>query len=182
MKTRLFSVIAILATSALILHKRPADVRLDGLREVGIPSHARVANPPPPIENVHEAVRLVLNPKNLEDQRRGELYAMTLAGGPKAVAALAEIASHPLPEVPGSETFRSAGYARLKFERALRMTALEALDRMAVQGLAVRKQLQHILKVQRDPTLSFLAQTTLTGVEEGHPGSLEHLIERFRNR
>ncbi|HVV71568.1 MAG TPA: hypothetical protein VHI52_08730, partial [Verrucomicrobiae bacterium] len=131
------------------------------------------------IESLSTAVQQVLDPHNGNEMRRQELYAMTMAG-PKAAESLARIASQPLPaENAANIDFNSPNHTRPRFERNLRVAALEALDRLAYKGEAVRAQVQRILRLQHDPALSFLARTSLAGIDDGHPGKLGRLLDRM---
>jgi hypothetical protein len=71
-------------------------------------------------------------------------------------------------------------HKQMKFERGLRITAIEALDKMAAtDGAGTTPYLHQVLSQQKDPSLKMLAQVSLTGVAEGKPGKLSRFIDKM---
>lgn len=116
-----------------------------------------------------------LDPESSADTRHASVYLLT-QGGPAASAALVAIAAAPVPAV--SEIPHTTGEAKGALERSLRITALEALDKMAERDVSLRPRLESILKTQNDSTLMFLTQVSLAGLDEGRPGKLTRFIDR----
>ncbi len=119
----------------------------------------------------------ILDLKTPMDQRGFALQRL-IAQGLRALPALTRVISAPVPLFAELENPHSVNNARDRFERGLKITALEQLDRLASQNTAeVRRNLVTILNTQKDPQILFLAQISLLGIQQGRPGKLGRFIE-----
>jgi hypothetical protein len=121
----------------------------------------------------------ILNPLNKSAEREAALYILTLSPSPHAALSLIQVAGSPLPELPDLTDPHSAGSLQRTQELGLRVTALESLDQRAASVPSVVVGLNQILQKQTEPSLRFLAQTSLSGIEAGKPGRLKRVIEEM---
>ncbi|MGZ3773398.1 MAG: hypothetical protein ACXVCY_02865 [Pseudobdellovibrionaceae bacterium] len=110
-------------------------------------------------------------------QRRQALYILTQSQSEEATHSLAEIAESQVPPFTGMENPHSQGAYQQNVEVALRVTALEALDRRSPDHSEIYKLMQNIERNQKNPTLKFLAQISLGGYESHKPGKLHRVID-----
>lgn len=113
-----------------------------------------------------------------KDTRRLLLHKLVAAGLP-AAKQLIQVASSPLPEAAGEMRPHSAEEMRVKYERSLRITALEALDKLTPDNPELAEQMEQVALVQRDPMLQFLAQVSVSGIQQGRPGKLVRMIDKI---
>lgn len=99
----------------------------------------------------------VQDPARSGNERRASLYLLTQAG-PSAIPALTEIAQTQVPHFDGAENPHSIGAYQLRFERSLRVTALESLDQASLQNTEIETRLHQIIEKQTDPSIELLAQ------------------------
>ncbi len=109
--------------------------------------------------------------------RQAALYILSEAG-PAAAPVLAALVESGLPEYSNLANPHSRDSAERSFELSLRMSALEALDKAASQNPEIRTLLEKIVGKQKEPTLRYLAQVSLRGVETGRPGQLQKVMEQ----
>lgn len=129
-------------------------------------------------EEYSEIAVTVLDTSASKDMRRLLLHKLVAAGLP-AAKQLIEVASSPLPEAAGEMRPHSAQEMRVKYERSLRITALEALDKLTPDNPGLSEQMQNVALVQRDPMLQFLAQVSVSGIQQGRPGKLVRMIDKI---
>jgi hypothetical protein len=121
----------------------------------------------------------VLGTSNKMAEREAALYVLTLSSAPQAQGTLIVLAETALPEFRDLTNPHSVGSTQRTLELGLRVTALESLDQRAVSSPEVTKGLQRILQKQTEPSLRFLAQTSLSGIESGKPGKLKRIIDEM---
>ncbi|WP_413290546.1 hypothetical protein [Bdellovibrio sp. HCB337] len=114
----------------------------------------------------------------VKDQARfQEVYTLTQQGF-IAKEKLARIVKTPLPTFEQLDNPHSVGTYKLRDEIALRVTALEALDKLAVDHpQEIQKILEDIAKTQTEPTLKFLVRVSLDGIYAQRPGKLSRTID-----
>jgi hypothetical protein len=122
----------------------------------------------------------ILNRNALPDKRRQVLQEL-VAGGPKGLAEMAAIAQSPVPRFPQFKNPHSSDYGYYKFEKGLRITAIETLDQWAVKGTDVMKELTVIRDTENEQDLVFLASLAVSGIQEGHPGKVTRFIDQAFN-
>lgn len=123
----------------------------------------RAATPPPNAD-----VGAVLDSDLDGESRRKAIYRLTQQGA-AALPALRQILLTPVPEDPILNAF----------EVSLRITALEAIDDLAEQGVDVGDVFQKAAEVHDDRALQTLAMAGLQGVQEGRPGKAKRFIEKM---
>ena len=121
----------------------------------------------------------VLSPSNKMPEREAALYVLTLSSAPQAQGTLIVLAESALPEFSDLQDPHSVGSTQRTQELGLRVTALESLDQRAATSPEVTQGLQRILQKQTEPSLRFLAQTSLSGIEAGKPGRLKRIINEM---
>lgn len=123
----------------------------------------------------------VLSANNKMAEREAALYVLTLSSAPQAQGTLVVLAETALPEFKDLSDPHSAGSTQRTLELGLRVTALESLDQRAAGAGSpeVAKGLLRILQKQTEPSLRFLAQTSLSGIEAGKPGKLKRIIDEM---
>jgi hypothetical protein len=121
----------------------------------------------------------VLGANNEMPEREAALYVLTLSSAPQAQGTLVTLAATALPEFKDLSDPHSVGSTQRTLELSLRVTALENLDQRAVGSPQVAKDLESILQKQTEPSLRFLAQTSLSGIESGKPGKLKRVIDEM---
>jgi len=123
----------------------------------------------------------VRDPSRAQSFRRVSLYLLSRSGS-GALPLLAGFLREPLPAAPlpavESVDLHAHGNPARGFELALRVTALEALDR-STDTRAVEKLLQGVLLQQSDPSLQFMARVALSGIASGKPHRLGRMIDRM---
>ena len=129
-----------------------------------------------------ELSAVALNEDINANRRNAAIYILTMAGD-HAMEQLAEVVTQPVHPFPQEQSVHSRGSLQKKYEVALRVRALEELDRLTVSSPPdVKKEtatrLSRIVAQQKQPTLQFLAQLSLQGVLEGHPGKLNRFEEK----
>ena len=111
------------------------------------------------------------------DERTLAVYLLSLAGM-KARPALITIAQSALPQNINNLDPHSVEALQLEQESALRVSAITALDALAVQDPAkVQQDLEQILLKQKSSTLQSFVRISLQGIEQGRPGKLNRLQE-----
>jgi hypothetical protein len=121
----------------------------------------------------------VLNPNANMSEREAALYILTLSPTVQAEKALVQLVESALPEFKGLNDPHSAGSTQRTLEMGLRVTAIESLDQRALGSPEVVKDLHQILQRQSEPSLRFLVQTSLSGIESGKPGRLKRIIDEM---
>lgn len=121
----------------------------------------------------------ILDTNSKMPEREAALYVLTQSVSPKAENALITLAETALPEYQDLHDPHSAGSQLRTLEMGLRVTALENLDQRAAKSPDVAKGLLRILQKQTEPSLRFLAQTSLSGIEQGKPGRLKRMIDEM---
>ena len=122
----------------------------------------------------------VLDLKLAPNSRRKLLHQLVVTGLPAAEALLI-VARTPLPLSSASPQPHSIHEMKVKFERSLRITALEALDKLAIDHPGVAAKLPEVAAEQTDPMISFLAQVSVAGIQQGRPGKLVRMIDKVVN-
>ncbi len=118
---------------------------------------------------------VVVNPEYSNETRQKSVYALAHLGAP-AIPALTAIATTPMTEGRTSDPHSAKTY-RFKEELGLRISAIEALDRLSAENPEIKSSMQLVLKNQTDRTLTLLAQISLSGIESGHPGKVQRAVE-----
>lgn len=117
--------------------------------------------------------------------RNAALYIL-IEAGEGAMDPLADIAADPVQVSIDASRDQGMVGLRQRFEVALRVKALGALDVIAGDsqrntkrniGAAVTKRLERISDIQTHPVLRFLTQISLSGLREGRPGKLNRFID-----
>lgn len=160
------------------LTKRPSETT----QETRAPLASRLT---PPTELLKgnsfvSAAASILSPSLDGNLRRKLLHQLIVAGLP-AAEALLTIARTPLPLTSQNPQPHSLHEMKVKFERSLRITALEALDKLAIDHPQIAAKLSEVAAEQTDPMISFLAQVSVTGIQQGRPGKLVRMIDRVVN-
>lgn len=94
--------------------------------------------------------------------------------------ALAQFVKSPLLHFEHTENPHSVGAYKYREEVALRVSALEALDRLAIKNpTEIQKILEEIAKIQQDPTLQFLVRISLEGIYSKRPGKLSRTMDEM---
>ena len=122
----------------------------------------------------------ILDLKVDPNSRRKLLHQLVVAG-PPAAEALLKVARTPLPLSSENPQPHSIHEMKVKFERSLRITALEALDKLAIDHPSVAAKLPEVAADQTDPMISFLAQVSVAGIQQGRPGKLVRMIDKVVN-
>lgn len=123
-----------------------------------------------------ELKQFVMN-QNLEAKfRRASLFLLTQSGL-AAAPILGEIAKSAIPLFAQSKDPHSIGALAKNYEVSLRITALEALDKLSVTSTDVMSYLMDVSQTQKDPTLLFLTNISIAGIQGGKPGKLNRAIE-----
>lgn len=125
----------------------------------------------------HSLKAQVLDANANGETRQKALYELTQLETATAALDLAEIAESDVPQFPNLHDPHSSGAYKYQTELALRVTALEALDQRSVNSLEVSKLIQTVERNQKNPTLKFLAQISLSGLNSQRPGKLHRVIE-----
>lgn len=112
-------------------------------------------------------------------ERQAVLFVLTQSESSLAQKALIELAETALPEYSDLQDPHSVGSQARTLEMSLRVTALESLDQRGGQSSEIAKGLLRILQKQNEPSLRFLAQTSLSGIEAGKPGRLKRIIDEM---
>lgn len=119
----------------------------------------------------------ILDRSTAPDKRR-QLLQQLVAAGPVRLAEMAAIAQAPVPVFPKFRNPHSSDYGYYKFEKGLRITAIETLDQWAAKGTDVLKELMHIRDNQTEQDLVFLANLAVAGIQEGRPGKVTRFIDQ----
>jgi hypothetical protein len=116
--------------------------------------------------------------KTAANSRQESVYKLTQQGfSAKNELATANVKS-PIPKFEHLQDPHSVGSYELKGEIALRVTALEALDKMASEHpQEIKKLLEEIADQQPEPTLQFLVRISLDGIYSNRPGKLKRTID-----
>lgn len=118
---------------------------------------------------------IALSKEHSNEVRQKAVYALSHLGA-QAIPALTVIATTPMTEARTSDPHSAATY-KFKEEVGLRITAIEALDRLSAENPEVKSSMQLVLQNQSDRTLTLLAQISLSGIESGHPGKVQRAIQ-----
>ncbi|GEM_PF-5677109 len=129
-----------------------------------------------------ELSAVALNEETNANRRNAAIFILIMAGD-HAMEQLAEVVTQPVHPFPEEQFEHSRGSLQKKYEVALRVRALEELDRLTMSSPPdVKKEtvtrLSRIVAQQNQPTLQFLAQLSLQGVREGRPGKLNRFEEK----
>ena len=127
----------------------------------------------------------VLDSQQPAEQRSASLYLLSQYGV-QAVTQLSAIAENRPLHFEQQDNSHSLGSYQREFEISLRITALEALDHIALNSpqepsaspTSMEKRLSKILSHQTEPSLRMLAQISLSGIESGRPGKLTRFIDQ----
>jgi hypothetical protein len=119
----------------------------------------------------------ILDRSAAPDKRRQVLQQLVEAG-PSAKAQNVANAQAPVPKFPQAQNPHSSDYGYYKFEKGLRITAIETLDQWAANGTDVLKELMHIRDNQNEQDLVFLAGLAVAGIQEGRPGKVTRFIDQ----
>ena len=115
------------------------------------------------------------------DKRRDALFQLTQLG-PSAVCALQEVARSSVPDFDNQNNPEAVGAYQKKFEVSLRITALEALDKLAMSSVDIGPALAEIRRHQKNSTILFLANVSLSGILAGRPGKLSRAIDYMESQ
>lgn len=129
-----------------------------------------------PIE-LHEIKNIILSPQEKGDKRLAFNFLLSQLGIAGADT-LAEIIKFEIPHFENSENPHSAGSLEKAFEISLRITALEALDSLVVENPQLKAKIVGILNVQKEQSLNFLIQLSLSGIESNQPGKIKRFIDK----
>ena len=111
------------------------------------------------------------------NSRRQALYKLTQQGL-VAKNELTALVKTPIPVFEHLENPHSAGAHQQREEIALRVTALEALDKLSIENPAeIQQALEEIAKIQHEPTLKFLIGVSLEGIYNKRPGKLTRTMD-----
>ncbi|MBC7371982.1 MAG: hypothetical protein H7326_10475, partial [Bdellovibrionaceae bacterium] len=133
--------------------------------------------PDAPASSSRELEKSVLNQKTAGNQRFESLTEL-IAQGSVAVREIAAIAAAPMPHFSLKENPHSQDAIQDRFEKSLRITAIEALDTIGATGVDVRQELQQVRDSQKDAEIVFLASIALAGIAEGRPGKVTRFIDQ----
>jgi len=111
------------------------------------------------------------------DQRQKALYEITQKGFSKRTE-LSQIAMSPLPKFENLDNPHSIGSYKHREEINLRITALEALDKLAIEHpQEMRRIIEEVAAKQQEPTLRLLIHISLDGIYTHRPGKLSRAID-----
>lgn len=125
-------------------------------------------------EPVENPVKQVLDRQLSHEERRHQLHILLQKG---STTELATIAGQALPQVAANQAPHSLALLQLKFERGLRITALENLDQRAARDGQARNAVFHLSQTQTDPTLLALTEISRHGIEQNQPGKLSRWLD-----
>ena len=125
-------------------------------------------------------VNSILDLKADANQRFEELTTL-IAQGPGVVRELGVIAAAPISNFALKGNPHSQDTIHDRFEKSLRVTAIEALDKLGTRGVDVREKLENVRDSHRDTELVFLANLALAGIAEGRPGKVSRFIDQVFN-
>lgn len=118
------------------------------------------------------------SPTSETEKGRRELVYKLTQKGLVAKEELAKLVKSPVPQFENLDNPHSVGTYKYREEVALRVTALEALDKLARENPAeVQKLLEEIAEIQQDPTLKFLVRISLQGIYSNRPGKLSRTMD-----
>ena len=181
MKTQYWLILAAVLTAGVLMTKRhvPAVTSIAFPTDVSVPApitaFAKPSGAPAlPAASITPG-RLytaddVLNLDAMGDDRVEALYRLTQAG-PRAAADLKRIVGTALPK----------DLTRRALEVSIRITALEALDHLAEQGVDVKDSFAQALALHQEGALQTIALIGLRGIEEGRPGKIKRFIDEMVN-
>lgn len=192
MKKWLIGILAafiVLAGSIFLLRMQPApDSSTNATTSMEPPAPAAIgtSSPTPSTESakplsaseLSKLAQLVTDSTAPQETRKKALYDLTQQGA-AALTALSVVANSPVPEALSQDP-HSADQIKQSFEASLRVTAIEALDEIAVDPThtdAVKASMLGVLKSQKHRSLTLLAQISLSGIESGRPGKVKRAIE-----
>lgn len=118
----------------------------------------------------------ILSSNETADDRQKMLYSLTKMG-PYAASALVAIVETNIPEFRNTQEAHAVAATQEKLELSLRLTALEALDGMLAKKPEISQRISEIAQTQSNPLLRFLAQVSLSGVQNHQPGKLKRTID-----
>ena len=126
-------------------------------------------------QQLNEVGAVALDENDHWDDRFAAVYILGKAGR-EAIPALSKIAAAPFDQksYPPHTIQRS----NQSSEFALRSSALESLDRLAVDGEDVAGSFAGVLEAKTSPQLALMAQLALMGIREGRPGKLTRFIDK----
>lgn len=128
-----------------------------------LPAQAKTGKPVPKAE-------FIMNLEESANDREEAMYQLTQKGM-AALPELKKVLANPLPADP----------TRHEFEVSLRITALEALDELSMQGADIAEALQGALATYDEPSIQTLAMVGLQGLEENRPGKINRFIDKMVN-
>lgn len=132
----------------------------------------------PSNESAENLARVATDAVQTQEARRKAVYDLTQMGA-AALPSLAAIAAHPVVEAKNQDP-HSADQIKQSFEASLRVSAIEALDELALNPnnvQAVKAAMLAVLKTQKHRSLTLLAQLSLSGIESGQPGKVKRAID-----
>lgn len=191
-RAELFALLAVLAGVLIVQARKPSPVPTsfatqpagDQNTQEVVPMQSTKPNEEPsapvvtaPKVNKEKQNEIVLDRTAPADERRQVLQKLVEAG-PAKLAEMAAIAKEPIPHFPQAHNPHSTDSGLLKFEKGLRITAIETLDQWAVQGADVLKELKSIRDTQNQQDLVFLAGLAVEGILEGRPGKTTRFIDQ----
>ncbi|MFS4461236.1 hypothetical protein [Bdellovibrio sp. HCB2-146] len=121
----------------------------------------------------------LLNTEGRMEDRQAALYLLTQSDSPQALVTLSALAASELPSFENLQDPHSVGSAQRTFEMSIRVSAIEGLDIRAEKHPEIASDLRRVLQKQKEPTLRFLAETSLSGIEAGRPGHLKRIIDEM---
>ncbi|RYZ69124.1 MAG: hypothetical protein EOP09_08265 [Proteobacteria bacterium] len=136
-----------------------------------------------PTEIAHSEPTEIAHSERTERAHRGRagVAADTPAVPPSAgnvrLQKLKDVVVAPIVAGPHAADPHSADHGRLRYQRSLRITALEELDQLGFAGENIEPALLEILSQQQDPAILFLVKISLMGVQQKRPGKLSRFID-----
>lgn len=127
-----------------------------------------------PVE-LFEIKKIALSLNESNEKRQASIFILSHIGH-VATDSLAEIIQTKIPELKNTHSPHSIDNSLHANEVALRITALEALDNLAIENPEVRNNIENIIKNQKNPELNYLAQISLSGILTNRPGKIKRVI------
>ncbi|WP_413560543.1 hypothetical protein [Bdellovibrio sp. HCB209] len=118
----------------------------------------------------------VLSQKVDGSTRRASLFLLTKMGS-TAIPELGAVATTPVPVYANSNNPHSVARQAQDMEISLRITSLEALDKLAVQSKNILPIMQQAAALQSDRSLVLLARISISGMLSGKPGRLSRAMD-----
>lgn len=127
-----------------------------------------------PVE-LFEIKRVALSLSESSEKRQASIFILSHIGN-IAADSLAEIIQTEIPNLKNAHSPHTIDNSLHANEISLRISALEALDNLAIDNPTVKNKIENIIKNQKNPELNYLAQISLSGILTNRPGKIKRVI------